>query len=117
MLRRGQPEFLQEFHFQGCRHENLLVLLRFSADNGAIQGRDGFCLVMPLMRGGSLQDRLVLDAAARDRLRKLPDAPADGHKPLTWSQRLTVAQGALSGLAYLHTPDHATQKPVVLHGD
>ena len=114
---QGQSEFLKEIQVQGgCRHENLLVLLGFSADNGVIQGREGFCLVTPLMRGGSLQDRLVLDASARNRLSKLPETPAGGFTPLTWSQRLTVALGALSGLAYLHTPDPATQKPVVLHG-
>ncbi len=89
---QGQSEFLKEIQVQGgCRHENLLVLLGFSADNGVIQGREGFCLVTPLMRGGSLQDRLVLDASARNRLSKLPETPAGGFTPLTWSQRLTVA--------------------------
>jgi serine/threonine protein kinase len=108
---QGEREFLNEIHVLGAhRHENLLVLLGFSADKG-------LCLVTPLMRGGSLSDRLVLDAPARSRLAKLPDAPAGGHPPLTWTQRLTVALGALSGLAYLHTPDAATHKTVVLHGD
>ena len=89
----------------------LLVLLDFSTVKG-------LCLVKPLMRGGSLSDSLVLDAPSQSRLSKLPDAPAGGwHPPLTWTQRLTVALGALSGLAYLHTPDAVTHKGVVLHGE
>jgi serine/threonine protein kinase len=108
---QGKGEFLNEIHVLGAhRHENLLVLLGFSTDKG-------LCLVTPLMRGGSLSDRLVLDAPARSRLSKLPDAPAGGHPSLTWTQRLTVALGALSGLAYLHRPDAGTHKAVVLHGE
>jgi len=57
---QGQREFLQELQvLGGCRHENLLPLLGFSADRapgGA--GGGGVCLVSPLMRGGSLEDRL-----------------------------------------------------------
>jgi serine/threonine protein kinase len=108
---QGEREFPNEIHVLGAhRHEHLVVLLGFSTD-------EGYFLVTPLMRGGSLEDRLVLDAPARSRLGKLPDAPAGGHPPLTWSQRLTVALDALSGLAYLHTPDAATHTNVVLHGD
>ena len=111
------PECLCILIYFYTRHENLLVLLGFSADSGVSQGREGLCLVTPLMRGGSLADRIVLDAPACQRLSMLPGAPAGGrHQPLTWSQRLTVALGALSGLVYLHTPDASTHKPTVCHG-
>ena len=59
---QGQEEFLQEVQVLGaCRHENILPLLGFSADRAAGQ-QGGVCLVTPLMKGGSLEDRLFLDA-------------------------------------------------------
>ena len=59
---QGQPEFLQEVQvLGGCRHENLLPLIGFSADQGMHREHAGVCLVMPLMKGGSLEDILFLD--------------------------------------------------------
>ena len=100
-----------------CSHENLIRLLGFAADKGAHQGDDGVCLVTPLMKGGSLEDRLMLDEPARRRLALMPGAPRDGFPPLTWQQLLGVALGAVRGLEYLHTPDPAVYKPVILHRD
>jgi hypothetical protein len=50
-----QGEFLQEIQvLGGCRHENLLPLIGFSADQGVHHEHEhaGVCLVMPLMKGG-----------------------------------------------------------------
>jgi len=117
---QGQTEFLQEVQILGgCRHENLLVLLGFSADKGqSVQDAGGVCLVTPLMKGGSLEDRLQLDIAALERLNMLSDVPpADGWAPLTWQERVRVLVGAVTGLVYLHTPDPGTHKPTILHCD
>ena len=138
---QGQTAFLQEVQVLGaCRHENLTPLLGFAADSGA-SGADGgvclmtplgmavdtdpngandgmcLCLVMPLMRGGSLSDRLILDGPARVRLSKLPGTPVGGFEPLFWQQRLVVAVDAVRGLLFLHTPDADTHKPAILHCD
>jgi serine/threonine protein kinase len=94
-----------------CRHQNLTPLLGFAADTG------GVCLVTPLMKGGSLEDRLIQDVTARQRLSKLPGAPAGGFEPLSWLERLTVAVDVVTGLLYLHTPDPDTHKPAILHRD
>ena len=84
---QGQTEFLREIQVLGaCRHPNLLPLLGFSADRGAGQQGEGVCLVTPLMRGGSLEDRLFLDrddGSARRRLEMMPGAPENGFAPLT----------------------------------
>ena len=115
---QGQTEFLQEVQVLGaCRHEHLLPLLGFSADRGAGPQGEGVCLVTPLCKGGSLEDRLFLDAAACRRLRMLPGAPENGFEPLGWQQLLAAAVAALRGLEYLHTPDPATHKPAILHRD
>jgi serine/threonine protein kinase len=122
---QGQSEFLQEVQvLGGCRHENLLPLIGFSADQGMHHEHAGVCLVMPLMKGGSLQDRLFLDTSARSRLSRLSDmagvaggAPADVHEALTGIERLSVLFGAVKGLEYLHTPDPAIFKPVIMHRD
>ena len=115
---QGEREFIQELQTLGaCRHENLIPLLGISADRGASQREDGVCLVMPLMKGGSLEDRLSLDADARRCLALMPDAPEDGFAPLTWQQRLVVAVGILRGLEYLHSPDPTTYKPAIFHRD
>ena len=118
MSMQGLGEFLQKVQLLGaCSHENLIRLLGFAADKGAHQGDDGVCLVTPLMKGGSLEDRLMLDEPARRRLALMPDAPRDGFPPLTWQQLLGVALGAVRGLEYLHTPDPAVYKPAILHRD
>jgi len=123
---QGQTEFLQEVQvLGGCRHENLLPLPRlgFSADQGMHREYAGVCLVMPLMKGGILEDRLFLDPSVRRRLGRLSDmsgvsgAPADIHEPLTGMKRLSVLFGAVKGLEYLHTPDPAIFKPVIMHHD
>jgi len=115
---QGQVEFLQEVQVLGaCRHENVLPLIGFSVDRGVTKEDDGVCLVTSLMKGGSLQDRLMLDEAALCRLNKMPDAPRAGWAPLTWQQRVSVLLDALKGLDYLHTPDPATHKPKILHRD
>jgi serine/threonine protein kinase len=119
---QGQTEFLQEVQvLGGCRHENLLPLIGFSADQGIHREHAGVCLVMPLMKGGSLEDRLFLDTSARRRLGRLSDmasvAPVGIHEPLTGIQRLSVLFGAVKGLEYLHTPDPVIFKPVIMHRD
>ena len=123
---QGQNEFLQEIQvLGGCRHENLLPLIGFSADQGVHHEHEhaGVCLVMPLMKGGSLEDRLFLDTSARRRLGRLSDvagvagAPADVYEALTGIQRLSVLFGAVKGLEFLHTPDPAIFKPVIMHRD
>ena len=128
---QGQPEFWQEVQVLGaCRHENILPLFGFSADRGAGQQGQGMCLVTPLMKGGSLQDRLFLDACALRRLALISGAPRrgsnpfsgdctpeNGFEPMSWQQLLVVAADGLKGLEYLHTPDPVTHKPAILHCD
>lgn len=46
-----------------------------------------------------------------------PPAGGAGWAPLTWQERVWVLFGAMSGLAYLHTPDPDTHKPTILHRD
>jgi serine/threonine protein kinase len=65
----------------------------------------------------SLEDRLIEDVTARQRLSKLPGAPAGGFKPLSWQERLIVAVDVVSGLLYLHTPYPDMHKPAILHRD
>ena len=88
-----------------CKHANLLPLLAVALDG------DSPCLVFPLMEGGSLEDRLLLTSAARERLRVLGHAVAP--PPLTWQQRLAVCLDAARGLAILHQHGifHADIKP------
>ncbi len=71
----------------------------------------------PMMKGGSLEDRLILDVTAQQRLSKLPGAPVGGFEPLSWQDRLTVAVDVVTGLLYLHTPYPHTHKPTILHHD
>lgn len=56
------------------------------------------CLVYQFMANGSLEDRL---------------ACKNGTRPLTWDQRVMIAEGVAKGLNYLHT---VRKKPLV-HGD
>jgi len=115
---QGQAEFMQEVQVLGaCRHPNILKLIGFSADPGVTEEEGGVCLVTTLLKGGSLQDRLLLDEAALCRLNKMPGAPPAGWAPLTWQQRVLVLLDALKGLDYLHTPDPGTHKPKILHRD
>jgi len=97
---QGHAEFLQEVQVLGsCRHANVLALIGFSADRGSTQEDDGVCLVTPLMKGGSLEDRLLLNPEALRRLDQMPGAPpAAGWAPLTWQQRLLALLGALAGV-------------------
>jgi len=95
----------------------------FSSDQGIHHEHAGVCLVLPLIKHGSLEERLFLDPSACRRLGRLSDmtgvagAPAGIHEPLTGTQRLSVLFGAVKGLEYLHTPDPAIFKPVIMHRD
>ncbi len=121
---QGQTEFLKEVQvLGGCRHENLLPLIGFSADQGMHHEHVGVCLVMSLMTGGILEDRLFLDTSVNRRLGRLSDmtvvagAPGDVHEPLTGIQWLSVLFGAVKDLEDLHTPDPVIFKPVIMHRD
>eukprot|EP01102_Stenamoeba_stenopodia_P012084 TRINITY_DN3773_c0_g2_i2.p1 TRINITY_DN3773_c0_g2~~TRINITY_DN3773_c0_g2_i2.p1 ORF type:complete len:432 (-),score=81.97 TRINITY_DN3773_c0_g2_i2:323-1618(-) len=73
-------EFMQEIAVLGnCRHASIVPLIGFCID------RKERCLVFPLMKGGTLQERL------RQRDRKLP-----------WQKRMKIAIQIAEGLAYLH---------------
>ena len=97
---QGHAEFPQEVQVLGaCRHANVFALIGFSADRGSTQEDDGVCLVTPLMKGGSLEVCLLLNAQALRRLHQMPGAPsAAGWAPLTWQQRLLTLLGALAGV-------------------
>ncbi len=58
-----------------CRHPNVLPLLGFCGEARAP------CIVTPLMRGGSLDDQLLLTPAARPRLWRLGFS---GIRRLSW---------------------------------
>ena len=83
----------------GCRHENLLPLIGFSADEGVQHEHAGVCLVMPLMKGGSLEDRLFLDPSARRRLGRLSDVAGVGGAPVDVHEGLTGSSGYLCSSA------------------
>ena len=98
---RGEGKFLQKVQTLGaCRHENIVPLLAFAA--GAGEGQQHVCLVTPLMRGGSLEDRLALDADGLRRLALVSDASEGSFAPLSWQQRLVAGLGALKGLVCTH---------------
>ncbi|EOD28955.1 hypothetical protein EMIHUDRAFT_72922, partial [Emiliania huxleyi CCMP1516] len=85
-------------------HPSLLPLL------GACLAPARACLVYPLCRGGSLEDRLYRAPAALQRLRMLGfETPPP---PLSSAARLRVLRDAASALHYLHT-----LSPMVLHRD
>ena len=71
--------------------------------------------MFPLMRGGSLADRLWPSDADAQRLGRLglrlPLAP------LAWRELLQILRQTISALLYLHTPDPTSGKGVVLHRD
>ena len=100
-------ELLREIQLLGsarCRHDSLLPLLAFCLDMRCA------CLVFPLMRGGNLEDRLLLGESAQTRLLKLGGEVTPA---LPWMRRLLVMQQAMQGLAFLHSIDelHNDFKP------
>ena len=92
----------------GCAHPHLLPLLGYSLEKDA-------CLVFPLMRGGSLADRLWPGEANSQHLGRLglrlPLAP------LSWRELLRILRQTIGALLYLHTADPTSGKGVVLHRD
>jgi len=76
-----------------CSHRNVLALLGYCDDAQAP------CMITPLMRGGSLDDRLQLSDGAFERLRRLGFV---GDACLDWRQRLSALCDAARGLAHLH---------------
>ena len=76
-----------------CRHPNVLPLLGFCGDGLAP------CIVTPLMRGGSLDDRLLLTAGTLQRLWRLGFG---GDPRPCWQQRLSALCDAQRGLVHLH---------------
>ncbi|EOD31275.1 hypothetical protein EMIHUDRAFT_59654, partial [Emiliania huxleyi CCMP1516] len=85
-------------------HPSLLPLL------GVCLAPARACLVYPLCRGGSLEDRLYRAPAALQRLRMLGfETPL---APLSSTARLRVLRDAASALHYLHT-----RSPMILHRD
>ena len=90
-----------------CSHENLLPLVGF-----CFEARSR-CLVSPLCRGGSLDDRLLPSELGRQRLGML--GYVQPPPPLSWRERLRILRDAARGLVYLHTP--SADGSVVLHRD
>ncbi|XP_061422890.1 interleukin-1 receptor-associated kinase 4 [Lethenteron reissneri] len=81
-----KTQFTKEIHtLSSCRHENLVELLGYSCDGPQL------CLVYPYMSNGSLSERL---------------ACKDNTPPLPWATRLSVAEGAAKGIAFLHANNH-----------
>ncbi|VFV45695.1 interleukin-1 receptor-associated [Lynx pardinus] len=81
-----KQQFDQEIEVMAkCQHENLVELLGFSSDG------DDLCLVYVYMPNGSLLDRLSC----------LDDTP-----PLSWHMRCKIAQGAATGISFLHENHH-----------
>jgi len=76
-----------------CSHRNVLLLLGYCDDARAV------CMITPLMRGGSLDDRLLLSDSAFERLRRLG---FEGDACLDWQRRLSALCDAARGLAHLH---------------
>ncbi|XP_063238395.1 serine/threonine-protein kinase pelle-like isoform X2 [Bacillus rossius redtenbacheri] len=90
---REQDELLlRELSFpNSCRHDNVLPIY------GVSLGGPAPCLVYQFMPNGSVEDRLL----CRGRT-----------PPLTWVQRLKIAEGTALGLQFLHT-----RPTPVIHGD
>lgn len=90
---RQMEQSLAELRYLNShRHDNILSIYAFS-----LNGHDT-CLVYQLMLGGSLEHRLFCS----------PQKP-----PLTWTQRMSIAEGTARGLAFMHT---VSDRPLV-HGD
>ncbi|KOO26889.1 ankyrin unc44 [Chrysochromulina tobinii] len=81
---------------QQCSHPHVLPLLGYCLEHGAPP-----CLVFPLMRGGSLADRLWPKEADSEHLRRL--GLGASLSPLMWHQRLRILRQATDALLYLHT--------------
>ena len=100
----------REVHvLQQCSHPHLLPLL------GYYLAHEAPCLVFPLMRGGSLANRLWPLEANPEHLRRLGLSQAS-LRPLRWHQRLRILRQATDALLYLHTPV-AKGKGSVIHRD
>mmetsp|Transcript_19642 Transcript_19642/g.49947 ORF Transcript_19642/g.49947 Transcript_19642/m.49947 type:complete len:254 (+) Transcript_19642:823-1584(+) len=94
---RLSRNFEEELHtLRSCDHPCVLQLLAYSLEKGQL------CLVSPLM-AYSLHDALHVRACAHVRAHLSPRA------------RIEVARQVCDGLLYLHTPDLARGKGVVLH--
>jgi serine/threonine protein kinase len=89
-----------------CRHAHTLPLLGYCFKSS--------CLVSPLCRGGSLEDRLFPSEEGSRRLAKLGFNSTP--PPLLCFERVRIVRGAMRGLHYLHTC-FAGGKPLVLHRD
>ncbi|CAJ0587611.1 unnamed protein product, partial [Mesorhabditis spiculigera] len=74
------------------RHDNILPLYAFSLDGPEP------CLVYQFMANGSLEDRILC---------------REGSLPLSWRQKLDIAEGAARGLHFLHT----IGRTPIIHGD
>ena len=92
-----------------CRHPNVLPLLGYSLGTASCLA----CLIYPLMTGGTLEDRLLLNAPAWERLQKLGHTSLPA--PLPWHLRLRILRDTMRALVYLHTP--TATKPRTLHCD
>ncbi|KAG9455557.1 hypothetical protein H6P81_000065 [Aristolochia fimbriata] len=91
---QGNREFLVEVLMLSLvHHQNLVNLIGYCADG------DQRILVYEYMPLGSLEDHLL-------------DLPAT-KKPLDWSTRMKIAEGAAKGLEYLHE----TANPPVIYRD
>ncbi|EOD05695.1 hypothetical protein EMIHUDRAFT_57114, partial [Emiliania huxleyi CCMP1516] len=77
-----------------CAHRDVLPLLGYCGAPRAA------CIVTALMRGGSLDDHLLLSPDARARLQKLGFKGTPG---LSWSQRLSALCDAARALVHLHS--------------
>ncbi|XP_024310895.1 probable LRR receptor-like serine/threonine-protein kinase At4g29180 isoform X3 [Brachypodium distachyon] len=87
---QGDTEFLAEAqHLARVHHKNLVSLIGYCKDKKHLS------LVYEYMDGGNLQDRL------------------GGQEPLSWMQRLKIAQDSACGLEYLHK----SCSPPLIHRD
>ncbi|GAQ91077.1 Serine-threonine/tyrosine-protein kinase [Klebsormidium nitens] len=96
LARRTKAATREVLALARCRHRNLVALKGFCLTG------DDCVLVFEYLAGGNLGDRLLTDGAAP------PALPV-----LDWPTRLSIAQGAARGLAYLHE----SCKPRLLHRD
>jgi len=107
---QGITELLTELQVLGtCKHENILPLLGYCVDPR------GWCLIYPLMEGGSFDDRIMLGPGSLARLGAINPTNSFALEPLGWSSRLRILRDTFRAIAYLHTP--ADHKAVVLHRD